>query len=438
MAEGILGLGAGQAATLNQDLIDKLKGAERKARVEPIEKNLEKIVKEREVFSNIEAKVKEVWEAIKPFDLFVSGGTTAFDQKAATISGDSATFDAINPTKLKEGSTSVDVKSLAQKDVYQSDIIKEDKLDSIGTLTINGKDFDTSKFSSYTDLAKAIDKEEGMAASFEKIGDAGYRLIVKSEQSGVENKLNISGIDSLGFGEEANHVQKAQNMEAEVDGVTYSVPTNKLEVDNLNIVANKVGVSSITIANDKTQLEGQMQNFVTKFNELISMIDKETGDATSPLSNKSGIRNIVTQIKDKMFGSYGEKGDKSIFNMGIELNKNGTVKFDSKQFKEQIENDLDGLKDFFVGSAAKEGFGTQLKATIDEMSFSGGILNTYDKTMNTRESSLKEDKEKAEEDLKTKYKELAMQFGSYGAIINQFEASFSGMKMMIQQSIASK
>lgn len=38
MAEGILGLGSGQGASLNQELIDKLKSAERKAQVEPIEK----------------------------------------------------------------------------------------------------------------------------------------------------------------------------------------------------------------------------------------------------------------------------------------------------------------------------------------------------------------------------------------------------------------
>ncbi len=438
MAEGVLGLGAGQAATLNQDLIDKLKGAERKAKVEPLEKNLEKIEKEREVFSNIETKVKEVWEAIKPFDLFVKGGATAFDQKAATISGDSATFDAIDPSKLKEGSTSVNVTQLAQKDVYQSKIITDDKLAGTGVLKINDKSFDISKYTSYTDLAKAIDKEEGMAASFEKVNDSEYRLIVKSEKSGKENELKISGADDLDFLDAKNHVQKAKNMEAEVDGVAYSVPTNKLEVDNLNIVANKIGESSITITNDKTQLEGQIQNFVNKFNELINMIDKESTDATSPIANKSGLRNIVSQIKDKMFGSYGEDGNKSIFNMGIGLNKNGTVEIDTKKFKEQIENDLDGLKDFFVGTAAKEGFGTQLKSVIDEMSFTGGILSTYDRSIDTREMALKEDKEKAEEDLKTKYKELAMQFGSYGAIINQFESSFSGMKMMIQQSIASK
>ena len=46
-------------------------------------------------------------------------------------------------------------------------------------------------------------------------------------------------------------------------------------------------------------------------------------------------------------------------------------------------------------------------------------------------------KEKAEKALNAKYEQLSLQFASYGAIINQMEASFSGLKLMIQQSTAS-
>ncbi len=94
MANGVLGLGSGQAASLNSDLIEKLKTAERKSTVEPIETKITNITGEKETFSSIKTKVSELLEAIKPFDLFVSGGVTAFGQKSATTSGDSVTFDA--------------------------------------------------------------------------------------------------------------------------------------------------------------------------------------------------------------------------------------------------------------------------------------------------------------------------------------------------------
>ena len=148
MASGVLGLGSGQAASLNSDLIEKLKTAERKATVEPYETKIENITAEREVFSSIETKVSELLDAIKPFDLFISGGVTAFEQKSATTSGDSVTFDAADVKSLNKGFTSVDVTQLAQKDVYQSNSFnaatKDGTVDQ-GELVINGEIFEFSK-----------------------------------------------------------------------------------------------------------------------------------------------------------------------------------------------------------------------------------------------------------------------------------------------------
>ena len=64
MAEGILGLGQGQAGALNNDMLEKLKAVDRKATVEPIEKKLENFEPEREAISNISTKVDEFLNAL--------------------------------------------------------------------------------------------------------------------------------------------------------------------------------------------------------------------------------------------------------------------------------------------------------------------------------------------------------------------------------------
>lgn len=142
MANGVLGLGSGQAASLNSDLIEKLKTAERKSAVEPIETKITKMGTEKTTFSTIEAKVAEFLETVKPFDLFISGGLNAFEQKGATTSGDSVTFDAADAKILSKGFTSVEVTQLAQKDVYQStnvtEATKNAKINQ-GALVINGE-----------------------------------------------------------------------------------------------------------------------------------------------------------------------------------------------------------------------------------------------------------------------------------------------------------
>ena len=444
MANGVLGLGSGQAASLNSDLIEKLKTAERKSSVEPIETKITKIGTEKTTFSTIEAKVAEFLETVKPFDLFISGGLTAFEQKGATTSGDSVTFDAADAKTLSKGFTSVDITQLAQKDVYQStnvtEATKNAKINQ-GALVINGQTFDTTN-KSYQELATEISAKTGMAASVEQVGTDSFRLIIKSEETGLANKLNISGAASqaLGFTTDGttvnatNHILEAKNMIAKVDGVEYNVATNNITVDGLKITANKLGVSSITVTDDTSQIESQMKNFVTKYNELLALVDGEVYNSDSSLDDKSSIRSIMSQIKDKLFGSYGPNSDKSLFNYGIELDKSGTLSLNSTKFNSAVQNDLSGLKDLFVGAAEKKGLGTILKETIDEMRYAGGTLNSYQSAMAKREVKLEEEKEKAEKALNAKYEQLALQFSSYGAVINQMESSFSGLKMLIQQS----
>jgi len=447
MANGILGLGMGQAASLNSDLIEKLKTAERKSAVEPIERRIENITAEKETFSSISTKVTELLESIKPFDLFVSGGVTAFEQKSATTSGDSVTFDAADIKALKKGFTSVEVTQLAQKDVYQSnavDGITKDAVINAGELVINGETFDTTNMT-YKQLADSINAKAGMSASLEQVGTDSFRLVIKSEDSGLDKALSISGSasQSLGYTTDGtainatNHILEAKNMIAKVDGIEYNVSSNNITVDGLKITANKIGTSTINVVEDNSQIENQMKNFVTKYNELVALVDSEVFNADSKIADKSSVRDIINQIKSKLFGSYGEDGNKSVFNYGIELDKFGGLSIDSKKFNEAVQNDMAGLKDLFLGSAENKGLGTTIKESLDEMKFTGGVLSTYESSMSARELSLNSEKEKAEKALNAKYEQLALQFSAYGSLINQMESSFSGLKMLIQQSTAS-
>lgn len=457
MANGVLGLGSGQASALNSELIEKLKTAERKSAVAPLEKRIENIATEKTTFTSISTKVSELLASIKPFDLFISGGVTAFEQKTATTSGDSVTFDAADVKTLKKGSTTVNVSQLAQKDVYQSETITDKSAYSslTGTLDIAvgsaaGVSYTLSNYSSYDKLIEAINTQSGVDASLEEVGTGSYRLVLKSESTGDSNKLTIGGTGTgstaWGYNNPGNNVLEAQNMKANVDGIAYNVSTNSITVDGLKITANKVDTtdasippnftsgSTINITEDNTQLETQMNNFVTKYNELVALVDLEVQSSDSKLGDKSAIRSIISIIKDKLFGSYGSDGKKSVFNYGIELDKYGGLSLDSTKFKNAVQNDKSELKDLFAGTAEKKGLGTVLKETLDTMTFTGGLLDSYQKDMSRRETSLNSQKTLAEEVLDRKYELMSAQFAAYGSIINQMESSFSGLKMLIQQS----
>ncbi len=466
MAEALLGLGSSGASGLNQELIDKLKSAERTATVEPIEKNIENIEADIEKFSEIDQAVLDLLEVVKPFDFFVTEGVNAFEEKSASTSGDSVTFDAADVTALNNGFTTVNVTQIGQKDVYQSNsILEENSFDdegnpiafssSIGSLTLQvgsgevfefqtGTATDTSTtpptYGNYSELASAIDAKVGIAASFEEVLPGQFRMIVKSEEVGSENSITISGTASasLGFDLVENHKLTAQDMNITVDGVDYEASSNEITIDGLNITANALGTSTINIKNDTSLLATQMTDFVDKYNSLVDLVNTASA-ADSTLYNKTGLRDILDQVKQKVFGTYGENSDKSLFSVGFNFNQDlsGKLIFDATKFNEAVVDDIDGLKELFIGDAANEGFGTQLKSLIDEMNFSNGSVSLFESSLTNREEILQEDLEKAQKDLDTKYQILTDQFAMYASVITQFETAFGGLKMMIDQSVAS-
>jgi len=443
MAEGILGLGAGQGAALNNDLIDKLKAVDKKATIDPLERRLEKLPKEREVISNISAKVDDFLNALKVFSLNQTTGTNAFHQKSANITGDGVAFDADDLSSLKVGTLSVKVEQLAQKDVWQSNLISGSKSDIVnqGKLTINGTDIDTTNLS-YEDIAQEINKIDGVQASLVENSNGEFRLSIKSMETGISNKIDFAGSDNsalthFGFDDTTNNVLQAQDMKMKVDGVEYSNSTNSVIIDGLKITATKAtGESIIDVENDNTTLSKQMQEFANKFNDLRSEIEDEIYSTTPNVQDRSSLRNMLSQMKQELFGSG--DSDQSIFNFGFSFDeRSGNLNFNANEFEKSIKNGTQELEKLFAGTPDKKGIATSLDEVISISGVKKGLLD-YEINMISREQALQKEKDTAQEKLDRKYSLMAQQFASYGVIINHMEQSFAGLRMMIQQSVASK
>lgn len=436
MAEGILGLGQGQAASLNSDMLEKLKAVDRKATVEPIEKKLEKFESEKKVISDVTTKVNELFDAVKVFSLNQSTGTNAFQQKSANVSGDGVVFDSDDLSALKTGSMRVQVQKLAQKDVWQSNPISGSKTDTVnaGIITINGTNIDTSTMS-YTKLTEEINKISGVQASLVDSSDGKFRLAIKSTETGTANKITIGGGASTPFG--FTNVLPAQDMQLKADGVDYSSSSNTITIDGLKITATKeTGDSTINIENDTTTLSAQMKNFADKFNELRATIENEIYSADASVDNKGALRDMLATIKNQLFGTGA--GDKSIFSFGFSLDeKSGDILFNQKDFEASIKNGTADLEALFAGTPDKKGIATSMDEAISISGVTKNLLD-YEINMLEREERLKKDKETAETTLDNKYSLMAQQFASYGVMINQMESSFSGLKMLILQSQASR
>lgn len=627
-----LGIAGGGGASLNQELIDKIKAAERKSQVDPIETRLEAITGldaqtgdvldvagEEARMLLIEAQATDMMNKISGFDLF-SSEANAFEQVLASTTGDAAVFDAIDIGGLTPGTNYVTITQLAQRDVFQTSTFSEAQKDEVmttgqasgdmivisqdgrpvyqsdstttdpstdlilgagesgtvvvGATTVNIDDtttwddlktqlsanadltvsFENNRLSvksadgetalsisetgnvaigltigekfttegkTYTELATSINDNSNYTASIELVGDDTYRLVMKSNESGLSNALNITqigadldindtysskavsgavGVDgtldvdgagnvaylstdtlsdvadkinSAGLGYTASFdaatnklsIEKddgsainsisssefdfgfdndsqtlnAQNLLANVDGIDYNVDSNVLTVQgNLTMTAVELGSSTISIQRDSSSVLTTFEAFIESYNALVDLIDNEVYGEDSPIQDASSLKMMMGSIKDMIFGSYGENDDQNLFGYGLSLDESGHLSLDSEKFGAALTNDFDGLKDFFLGKAEDKGFGTLMKEYLVGLDQYEGLLYNYKENMASRQEKLEEEREKAIETLDTKYDIMAAQFAAYSSIIAQMEASFGGMQMMIDQSVAQK
>ncbi|KLD99487.1 flagellar filament capping protein FliD [Aliarcobacter butzleri] len=443
---GVLGLGSSGSTSLNEALIEKLKEADKAATVTPLEKKLEKFTTEKEVVTNIQTKVNELLSAVKVFSLNQTTGANAFQQKSANVSGDGVTFDSDDLSALKAGSLNVKVEQLAQKDVWQSKqfdgtTTTKSSLVNQGTLNINGTSIDTTN-KSYNDLVNEINKIDGVQGSLVEDSTGKFRLSIKSSETGEKNTIKFTGSDAsalshFGFDDTANNVLKAQDSKMKVDGVEYYGSTNTITIDGLKITATKsTGESTINIEEDNTNIKTQMQAFVNAYNNLNKLISDEVYSTDSSLGDKASIRNVMSQLKEQLF-SQGNS-DKTMFSYGFSFDsKTGNLLLDSTTFDKAVKSDKQGLQNLFVGVAEKKGIATALDELISNSGINKDLID-YESNMLSRQTKLTEQKDKAQEALDAKYKTMAQQFAAYTTIITQMENSFSGLKMLIQQSTASK
>lgn len=440
MAEGILGLGSSGSNDLSSELIEKLKTAETTAILDPITEDIEDAEAELEAVTAIETMSEELLELIKEFDLYTSD-TNIFDQVTASTSGSSVSFDATDTSNLDPGTISVTVDQLAQKDVYQSNIISDitEEMTS-GTISItigeNTYEFDTDG-KTYEDLESEMNNYSTLDVALEQVGDESYRFVIKSSESGTTNALTITQTDiDLGLEDEDNHVLTAQNMLASVDGIDYDLSGNKISMSNgLIITAVEEGDSSITLSRDESGLADAIQAVADKYNELVDLVDSYIyGDdeETAVISDSSTIRTMMTGIKEIFMSTYGLDDEENMFVYGISFDTDGYMQIDTSELAEAITNNYDDLKELFVGYAEKEGIGTQLKTYLDSLdSITDGLLSTLEDKIQDRIDELEEEYEEESDRLDEKYELMSEQFATYTVLITEMENAFASLQLII-------
>ena len=445
MADGILGLGSSGSSDLSSELITKLKTAESTAILDPIKTEQEDTQAEIDALSKIQTMVLELLDLVDDFDLFTSD-TNVFDEVSATTTGSSVSFDATDTSNMEEGTVSIEVTQLAQKDVYQSNTISDTTatMDS-GTISITIDDT-TYDFSTdgktYEELVTEMNKNSGLEVSLEQVGDTSYRMVIKSLESGSDNGLTITQTDiDLGLEDTDNHVLIAQNLLATIDGIDYEKSSNKVTLESgLIIKAVSEGTSTITIEKDNASVVEGIVSIADKYNNLVDLVNSYIlgdEDENAVISDSSTLKTMMSEIKGVLFDSYGLEDEENLFKYGISFDSDGYMQVDETELTEALTDNYDDIKELFTGYAEKEGIGTRLKTYLDSLDGIDGLLTAYDDKLDGRLETLKDEYQTASDKLDEKYEQMSTQFAAYTVLITQMENSFASLKSIIDDTSSS-
>jgi len=303
----------------------------------------------------------------------------------------------------KEGSYSVKVDQLAQSHSLAS-IAFEDTSSVIGsgTLTFDfgtvsydpDSDAITSAFVSNPDRSSesiVIDNtnntvegvrdainEAGIGVSASIVNDGnGYRLLITSDQMGDANALEISvtddsdtnntdlaGLSQLVFKEGATNLdqtQAGQDAIVSVNGLQINRESNTVTEAihgvTLNLLSVDTVATQLTITQNTSGAEKNINGFVSAFNDLVNLFDSltaynaETGEKGT-LIGDSTTRNIMNQIRRELTNSINTGGSySSLSGIGITTQRDGTLAVDATKLKSAIEADFESVAELFYANA---------------------------------------------------------------------------------------
>ncbi len=224
------------------------------------------------------------------------------------------------------------------------------------TLTVNNAPFTVSiAADNLNSLAAAINYAgAGVQATIVNVGGTSspdYRLAVTANNVGNTSIQLSDGTNSL-----LNTLSTGTDAQYSVDGSTQVQGTSNtvtlapgLTVDLLQASTSPV---TITVGADYSALSSALSNFATAYNSAMSTVNQQIGQNAGPLAGESLIYSLENALSGLANYNGGTGSVNSLASMGLTLDSNGQMSFDSTVFSTQSMSAIQQ----FLGGTTTGGF----------------------------------------------------------------------------------
>lgn len=363
--------------------------------------------------------------------------------------GDDEVISATAGTFAREGSYAIEVTQLAKAQKSFSTTYGASDNFGAGTLSfnINGSTEDvviSSGTNSLQDIANSInDAGIGVRATVVN-GDAGSRLVLTSRETGTDNAFSLSvtggdaNLTSLASFDGANpNAVTAQNSIVTVEGETVTSQSNQITsaIANVTINATAVGTSTLNVARDNSGMADAVQAFVDAYNGLKNEIGSQTAynsetQERQPLNGDSTMRTLLGRMRDGIGSSPGSlsgTGFEYLYSLGVELNQDGTLQFNSSTLDDAIASDFSGVV------TALGAYGTQMENMAKAFTEADGLIDTRVGGIESSMSTIEDQRDRLERQLTATEARLRAQFTNLDTLM----ASLSTTSTYLTQQLAS-
>ncbi len=367
------------------------------------------------------------------------------------VSSNEDVFNAATTTAAQPASYSLEVLQLAQAQKLTSGAFTgSDAVVGTGTLTVTvgtlSMDLEmTDEANTLADVRNAINNapdNPGVSATIVN-ADSGSYLILTSKDTGAENTITVTqaggdgGLAAIAYdpGNGINALTEsraAQDAQITIDGFDVFSSTNTFDgaVEGVSISVDALTEGTpetLSIDNDVDAVKQLVNDFVEKYNELVTTLDRLTDfnaetDVAAPLIGDSTVRGIRDQIRRELSTALSDDTlpFRSLSDVGVEVQLDGTLAVDDTRLSTVLGTDFTRFGQLF---GAEDGFGTRLFGLTDGFLDSEGIIETRTAGLNRQIDSIADDREALNERLASLETRLLRQFNALDSLLAQLSST---------------
>jgi flagellar hook-associated protein 2 len=372
---------------------------------------------------------------------------SAFGAAKASVSGEGVT--AIAGTGAVTGRFSVSVTQLARAQSMASTAVATSTTAiGSGTLTIRSADGSTVLAtinvgdSGTGTLAEVRDEinAAGIAVKASLVNDGGQvRLVLNSTQTGAANGFQAevgAGLTGLTLAS----TQDPQDAQFSVNGLALTSASNTIAdvVSGLTITLTKQPPAGsapgttvdaeVAVDLDAETVRKGVEDFVKAFNDLEKVIAEVTKydpntKSSAVLNGESVLRRLRSQVRDVLVGSRTAAAGEytRLSEVGIELQRDGTMKVNSARFDELLTADPDKVARLFTSNATaadEQGFAVRLRTQLQALLDPDGLLDARQQGLQASIRTLDQQQERMEARLVQIEARLRREYSKLDALVS--------------------